>query len=74
MRLDLIIQIHYMKYIQKLAFIFVKPLHLHVKDRSRIHFDSVMLLNVFCQTFFVLILDIHELLKRRLVICILLKP
>ena len=62
MLFDLIVQIHNMHNIQQLTFVFVETFYLYVKDRSWIYFDSVVLQNIFCQTLFVLILNIHEFL------------
>ena len=73
MLLDLVIQIHNMEDVHKLTFIFMQTLHLHVKDRPWIYFNTVMLLDVCCQTLFILILNLHKFLKRLFVIRILLK-
>ena len=61
MLLDLIIQIHDMQDIQKLAFIFMQTFYLHIEDRTGIHVDSVVLFNIFCKADFVLVFDFHEL-------------
>ena len=68
MLLDLVIQIHDMENIQQLALILVETLYLYVKDRSRVHGDSVMLLDIFCQAYLVLVLDIHEFLLSLLIV------
>ena len=65
---DLIVQIHYMKDVHQLSLILMKPLHLHVKDGSGIYFNAVVLFDVFCQTEFILIFDIHKLLLRFFVV------
>ena len=62
MFLDLIIQINNMKDIQKLTFVLMKSLNLNIKDRTRIYLYSIMFQNIFCQTYFVLIFDVHEFL------------
>ena len=62
MFLNLVIQINYMKDVQKLTFVLMKSLNLNIKDRTWIYFYSVVLKDVFCQTNFVLIFDIHEFL------------
>ena len=46
----------------------MKPLYLHVEDGSGIHVDAVVLLDVFCQAYLVLVLDIHKLLLTSLVV------
>ena len=68
--LQLVIQIHNMKNIQKLTLIFVKSLNLYIKDGTRIYLYTVVLLDVFCKTNLVLILDVHELLTAQLIVCI----
>ena len=60
MFLDLIVQVHNMQYIQELAFIFVETFYLHVKDRTRINVDAIVLFDVFCETYFILVFDLHE--------------
>ena len=59
--LDLVVQIHDMKDVQELSLILVETFYLYVKDGSRIHFNAVVLPDIFCQTHFVLVLDLHEL-------------
>ena len=58
MQLDLIIQIDYMKDIEKLSLVLMKSLNLYIKDGMRIYFYSIMLQNIFCKTLFVLEFDI----------------
>ena len=40
----------------------MKSLNLYVEDRTWIYFDTIVFLNIFCQTHFVLVFDIHEFL------------
>ena len=40
----------------------MKSLNLYIEDRTRIYIDTVVLSDVFCQTQFVLVFDVHELL------------
>ena len=61
MLLDLIVQIHDMQDVQELAFVLVETFYLYVKDGSRVHVNAVVLLDIFCQAYFVLVLDLHEL-------------
>ena len=68
MCLDLVVQIHNVQNIHQLTFVLMQSLNLNIEDGVRIDFNSVMLLDVFCQTYFVLIFDIHELLQSFLVI------
>ena len=51
-----------MQDVQQLALIFMQSLDLHIENRTGVYLNTVVLQNVFCQTHFVLILDIHELL------------
>ena len=51
-----------MKNIHQLALVLVKTLYLNVEDGTRVHIDSVVFLNVFCQANLVLVLDVHKLL------------
>ena len=70
MSLDLVVQVHYVQNIHQLTFVLMQSLDLNIEDGMRIDFDSIMLLDVFCQTYFVLVFDIHELLQSFLVICV----
>ena len=68
MLLDLVVQIHDMQDIQELTFVLMQTLHLHVEDRARVNVNSVVLLDIFCKTYFVLILDLHELASCALIL------
>ena len=68
MILDLIVEIHHVQNIQQLTLVLMQTLYLHVEDGARIYIDTIVLLNIFCKTLLVLILDIHELLKSLLVV------
>ena len=68
MLLQFIIQIHYMKDIQKLPLVLVETLHLYIKDGSGIHFDIVVLQDILGKAHLVVILDIHELLLSLIVV------
>ena len=68
MLLDLIVQIHNVQNIQQLTLVFVKSLHLHIKDRGRIHIDSIIFFDIFCKAYFVLILDLHKFFSCALII------
>ena len=46
----------------------MQTLYLYIKDGTRIYIDSIVLLDVFCQTDLVLILDVHELVLTLLII------
>ena len=59
---DLIVQIHNVQDVQQLTFVLMKSLNLYIEDRTRIYIDTVVLSDVFCQTQFVLVFDVHELL------------
>ena len=59
-----------MKDVEKLSLVFVETLYLYIKDGAGIHIDAVVLLDVFCQTNLVLILNIHELLLTFLIVSI----
>ena len=48
----------------------MKSLHLHVKDGARVYINAVVLFDVFSQTYFVLVLDVHELMLSLLIIYI----
>ena len=61
---NLIVQIHYMKNIQKLAFIFMETLYLYIEYGSRINLDTVIVSDILCQPQFVLVLDLCKLSKR----------
>ena len=67
---NLIVQVHNVKDVHKLAFVLMKSLNLYVKDGVRIYFDSVVLQNVLSKTYFVTVFDVHEFLLCLLVICI----
>ena len=60
MLLDLIVQVHNMQYIQELAFIFVETFYLHVKNGARVHVNAVVFFNVFSETHFILVFDLHK--------------
>ena len=47
----------------------METLYLYVKDGSRIHFDAVVLQDIFCQTLFISIFNVHELFQGLFVIC-----
>ena len=38
----------------------MQTFYLHVKDRTWIYIDSVMLFDIFCEPDFVLIFDLHK--------------
>ena len=46
----------------------MKTFYLYIKDGSRIYIDAVVLFDIFCQTHFVLILDVHEFLLCLLIV------
>ncbi len=54
-----------MEDVHQLPLVLVETLHLHVEDGIGIHLDTVMLLDIFCQTKLVPVLDLHELLLSR---------
>ena len=62
MFLNLVIQIDYMQDVQKLTFVLMKSLNLYIEDRTWIYLYSVVLQDIFCQTNFVLVFDVHEFL------------
>ena len=70
MLFQLIIQIHYMQNIKQLTFVLMKALYLYIKDGIWIHFNAVVLLDIICQTNFILIFDIHKLFQSTLIFCI----
>ena len=61
MLLELIVKVHHMKYVHKLALILMEPLYLHIKDASGIHLYTVALLNILGKAYLVLLLYVHEL-------------
>ena len=65
---QLIIQIHNVQNIEKLTLILVKTLHLHVKNRARIHLNAVVFFDIFCETHLVAVFDIHKFLLRLLIV------
>ena len=71
MLLDLVVQVHHMKDIEKLSLVLVETLHLHVEYGAGIYFNAIVLQNIVCQPLFVLIFDIHELGQGFGIICIL---
>ena len=62
MILDLIVQIHNMQNIQKLSLVLVQTFNLYIEDGMRVNIDTIMLFDVFSQTQFILVLDVHEFL------------
>ena len=62
MLLDLVVKIHDMQNIEQLSLILMQTLYLHIKDRSRIDLDAIVLFDIFRQTQFVLVFDVHELM------------
>ena len=52
-----------MQDVEKLALIFMKALHLYIKNRTGIDFYPIMLQYLLCQPLLIFILDAHELLK-----------
>ena len=46
----------------------MKPFHLDVEDGSRIHVDSIVLLDILCQAQLIMILDVHKLLLAFLIV------
>ena len=73
MLLQFVIQVHYMQNIEQLSLVLMQTLYLYIEDGSGIYFDTVVLQNIFCQTYFVLVLDVHEFLLCLLVIRIYLQ-
>ena len=73
MLLDLIVEIHYVQDVKKLSLVLMETLDLYIKDGSGIHLYPVVILDIFCQTNLVFILDIHELLLSPGVVSIYLK-
>ena len=67
---DLVVQIHNMQNVHQLTFVFMETFYLYIKDRIRIYFNTIVLQNVFCKTYFILVFDIHEFLLCFLIICI----
>ena len=57
-----------MKDIEKLPLVFVKPLYLHIKNRSRVNNDSIIVKDILCKTLFISELNVHELFLRLLII------
>ena len=57
-----------MQDVHQLALILVQSLNLNIKNRTRIYIDAVVLFDVFCQTYLVLVLDVHKLVLALLVI------
>ena len=51
-----------MENVHQLSLVLVETLHLHVEDGIGIHFQPIVLLDIFCQAELVLVLDLHELL------------
>ena len=62
MLFDLVVQIHHMQNVHQLTFVLMQTFYLYIKDGTRIYFNAVVFLDVFCQTQLVLIFDLHEFL------------
>ena len=58
-----------MEDVEELAFVFVEPLHLHVKDGVGVDLDAVMFPDVFCQFYFVFPFDLRQFLEHFLIAC-----
>lgn len=52
----------------------MQTLYLYVKDGSWIHFDTVVLTDIFCKANLVLIFDVHEFLLSFFIVRINAKP
>ena len=59
-----------MQNVEQLTFVFMQTFYLHIKDRTWIYFDTIMLFDIFCKTQFILVFDIYELLLCFLISCI----
>ena len=70
MLFDLIIEIHNMKDIQQLTFVLMKTFYLYIKDGIRININSIVLFDIFCKTYFILVFDLKKLLLYFFIICI----
>ena len=68
MLLDLIVQIHYMKDIEKLSLILMQSLNLYIEDGVRVYVNTVVLLDILGQTYLVLVLDSHKAFSVLLVV------
>ena len=51
-----------MQDIHKLSLILMQSLNLYIKDRIRIDFDTIVLLDIFCQTDLILLFDLQKFL------------
>lgn len=63
-----------MQDIHQLTLVLMQTLYLYVKDGSWIHFDTVVLTDIFCKANLVLIFDVHELLLSFFIVRINAKP
>ena len=70
MLLDLIVQVHDMQDVQELALVLMETFYLHIEDGSRINVDPIVLLDIFRQPHFILVLDLHKLTSRVFIIYI----
>ncbi len=58
-----------MENVEKLSLVLMEAFHLYIEDRVGIHLDVIVFLDIFCQTQFVLVLDLHELLLGLGILC-----
>ncbi|GFI29800.1 hypothetical protein IMSAGC013_01187 [Lachnospiraceae bacterium] len=70
MLFNLIVQIHHMQNVQKLALVLMETFYLHIKNGTGIYLNAVMLADILCQTQFILVFNIHKFLLRFLIVCI----
>ena len=59
-----------MQNIQKLSLVLMKSLNLYIKDGTRIYFDAIVLFNIFCQAYLILVFNVHKFLLTFFVIYI----
>ena len=59
--------------IEQLPLVLVNTLYLHIENGARVYINAVVLFDVFSQTYFVLVLDVHELMLALLIVHIYLE-
>ena len=59
MLFNLIVQIHHMQNVQKLALVLMETFYLHIKNGTGIYLNAVMLADILCQTQFILVFNIR---------------
>ena len=67
-RLQFVIQLQNVQSVQKLTFVFVQPLDLHVENTVGVHGHAVGFLDIFGKLYLVLLLDCEKFVHRRFIV------